>query len=507
MKKYITLVLLMIWGLQNAQERYYIDKSGNRVEKEKAQLYREIQKKDDLYHIKDYYLSGQLQMEGFSKVEKVERLTDLEGKFVFYHENGQVESSGEMQDGKPLNEIRQFDDKGRLIYVEYIKPEGGYRRERYVHKTPKNPQTLLYIIEDYSENKQIVYDEDITKIRYEEVYQDSIRKTSYYGNDGKLIGELITNTMGVLQGVMVDYYYNPMRVKNILQFSTEGKFTSGEIYYPDGNLFSKQNNNTATYYDQKGKKIGEVSFTRKNNDIEYHNGTAFDLNEQGVLHQKTEYKFNMPHISMGFYANGKVKNILKYTLEGTPDKATFYNDKGKIISEANYYENNPYEGIFYLDLEKNNSAISFHEGKITLQEMYDNEQTLRFRRKLISENPLHYQCEVFDNKGVKTYDYVSEIDENIYRITQYKNGKPHQTAVIRDNILSEGSFSYIIKDEEKEKRVTVNVSDGWVTNQYYQGEELVKEVRIKASAFEVSAPFEILFSEKFLSEYGDMSNF
>ena len=76
------LVWILSFGAL-AQDRIYIDSIGNSVEKENAKFYRILSEKKGVYHIKDYYLSGKLQMDAYSKDKDFRRLEDLIGKFSF----------------------------------------------------------------------------------------------------------------------------------------------------------------------------------------------------------------------------------------------------------------------------------------------------------------------------------------------------------------------------------------------------------------------------------------
>ena len=66
-----------------AQEKIYIDNSGNPVSQDKASLYRTISEKQGIYHIKDFYLNGKLQMDAFSKNKDFRGIEELVGKFTF----------------------------------------------------------------------------------------------------------------------------------------------------------------------------------------------------------------------------------------------------------------------------------------------------------------------------------------------------------------------------------------------------------------------------------------
>lgn len=83
----------------NAQDTttVYFDKSWHKTTKTNASFYRKIIKKSKKeYLVNDYYLNGILQMTG---VYTSKNLKKKEGKFTYFHENGQKSSEGLFEDG------------------------------------------------------------------------------------------------------------------------------------------------------------------------------------------------------------------------------------------------------------------------------------------------------------------------------------------------------------------------------------------------------------------------
>jgi len=61
------------------------------------------------YQVKAYFMTGELKMEGWFKEKE---LTTPHGEFVFYYQNGQVESEGEFMEGSKFGLWERFDFEG-----------------------------------------------------------------------------------------------------------------------------------------------------------------------------------------------------------------------------------------------------------------------------------------------------------------------------------------------------------------------------------------------------------
>ncbi|GIV32556.1 MAG: hypothetical protein KatS3mg031_0091 [Chitinophagales bacterium] len=77
--------------------RYY-DFNWMETTRDRAKFYRIVEKSDGRYHVKDYYISGALQMEGVY----ISLDPDIQnGYFVWYFENGQKSAEGAYKYGTP----------------------------------------------------------------------------------------------------------------------------------------------------------------------------------------------------------------------------------------------------------------------------------------------------------------------------------------------------------------------------------------------------------------------
>ena len=206
------LVWILSFGAL-AQDRIYIDSIGNSVEKENAKFYRILSEKKGIYHIKDYYLSGKLQMDAYSKDKDFRRLEDLIGKFSFYYENGKVETSGEEIKGK--YHYKSFDKKGRLVTL--LRQSEPVYQENYIYSD--QGFNSLYITENGVVKKNIDFDKDLKKARIERIYEtDESVIANYYNNAGKLIASRTYTQKGAKAGTDASYYFSPVQLRKITQW-------------------------------------------------------------------------------------------------------------------------------------------------------------------------------------------------------------------------------------------------------------------------------------------------
>lgn len=509
MNKIVLCFLIALSLSSYAQERIYIDSYGNPVEKEKAELYRIITQKNDLFHIKDYYLDGTLQMEAFSKTTNITRIEDMEGKFTFYHKNGKIESFGEIKDGKKINEAKSFDENGQLIYHEKIDKEGKSEMKYITYQSELNPFNELLLVDKEGKSKRIIYDKDIHKIRYEVDYNFNDGSVSrFYDLKGKLIGTLTFDDSYLPKGTEVSYYHQPMRVKSIVKYNEKGEVTSQETYYPNGKIFSIEEKNIV-YYDISGKKMGELLYEETENGMKnYQQGVFFMLNDKGFLSEKSEYRLGNQTSLTTYYDNGKEKSKIKYDLDGMPERIVFYTSDGKEKSTLNYVDGSPIDGTYYIDLQKNESHTTYQEGNIVSQVNYDEKDIIRYKKTLNDKEKLIYFCEIFDEKGGKQYEYTLDSQKRTMEITQFQNGKTIHQAKIQDGVITQGSLTFHRTIAEKSYVFHLENQNGWVVSQMKFNGELVREIRMQQKfAQENTFLVEELVSEYLLSEYSDVNIF
>ncbi|NVO10801.1 MAG: TonB family protein [Bacteroidales bacterium] len=129
-KSYIIGILIILSQGLIAQDtiKIYFDKNWKKLESFKdAAYYRKLYKKGDLWYAKDYYLTGQLQMEGSYTNKKC---TKRSGTFTYYTEDGTIDSKGSFLKNKyegiwnwyhpnGQKSSQELYNKGKRVKVEY----------------------------------------------------------------------------------------------------------------------------------------------------------------------------------------------------------------------------------------------------------------------------------------------------------------------------------------------------------------------------------------------------
>ncbi len=122
--KIATTFIVVFVGLlsytANAQETIWFDANWQETSEDKAKYYRPVPKKTkEGFWIIDYYDNGQIQMEGYSTVNKPGE-EEFDGLVVYYHPNGNFFHKANYKNGK-LHGVR-------MVYYETgnLKEQGSY---------------------------------------------------------------------------------------------------------------------------------------------------------------------------------------------------------------------------------------------------------------------------------------------------------------------------------------------------------------------------------------------
>lgn len=482
MKRFSFIFIAFLGTFASAQERIYIDLHGNKVPKERAELYREVQKKDSLYEIKDFFLSGKLQMVGYSKNPEMTSTDMLLGKFFTYHENGKVKIEG-FRENELYFHYKEFDENGKFI-AESERNEQGTTLKSTAGKYSSFDE-LIFTNNDNSVIKRVSYDKDITKIRMESLSSENGNTiTHFYDEKGKLIGTNTFDENFASNGTEVSFYKNPMRVASIRKME-KGKNISEEIFYGNGKRFSlselKEDQKITLYFNEKGKEIGKL-IEKKQDDIFFtpQSGNMLSLSEDGkFVESDTEYKLGMRTKSVSFYENGKTKSITDYNIENWVGKITYFDNKGKEQEKIIYEDGQPFDGKYYDDFGKNPSFTAYKEGKMVEMQTFDEQKRLRFVKKHQPNSEYSYDCEVFNEKQEKIYSYSINQDNETMEIHQFENGKQIHKAFVREGILVEGSVKLF--DTERKIDILLKAEGAWIIVKTYQENELVKDSKVLAT--------------------------
>ncbi|SFW39257.1 hypothetical protein [Cellulophaga fucicola] len=115
----IALVCFFLFQSTYGQSKIYFDKDWKKTTKEEARFYRVVAKKNDsLFYIRDYFISGVLQMNGhFSNLEQ----EVMEGKITFYDEKGKITNSANYVNGVLNGPSIVYLKNGKIEYTSEYK--------------------------------------------------------------------------------------------------------------------------------------------------------------------------------------------------------------------------------------------------------------------------------------------------------------------------------------------------------------------------------------------------
>lgn len=122
----LSITFIFISVIVYSQDTTFFDKNWKEIPtKNDASYYRIAQKKGNKWEIKDYYISGQLQMHTYHK-NKLEDIKD--GFTIFYYRNGNKSSEGNYINDKRDGLFKYYYENGQQKYLIYNKDE----KEKYV---------------------------------------------------------------------------------------------------------------------------------------------------------------------------------------------------------------------------------------------------------------------------------------------------------------------------------------------------------------------------------------
>lgn len=158
------LVVLQVSAQTDTLTEYY-NEDWKPASKKEAVFYRKAYK-DTLWHINDYYISGQLQMRATAQLTDINRRVDTNW---FYYENGQLRTRGQWKDGKQVGTWMQWKSDGKQDCKYTFKPDNRMKIA-YFHNNGR-----LSAVEEYQQDSVLISAElwdstgEISKNRYIEV--------------------------------------------------------------------------------------------------------------------------------------------------------------------------------------------------------------------------------------------------------------------------------------------------------------------------------------------------
>ncbi len=446
LKQIITVIGVVLYGITNAfgqQDTLWYDIKWKKTTKENASFYRPpVKTEGNLYRVKDYYISGVLQMNATSKyIDK----DYWEGKVTWYTEKGKAYQEGNYKNNK-LDGVYKSFIQGKEIVSTYEK--GVY----VSGETNTNCGTYFIYLEETTEGyRRIYHNGDLGGLRYEQYLDKDKRKkyTKYYDKNGEFIGESKVLGNGSIAGVEVLYSYKPFSTSSMHYYSKRGEFLGNTIYYKNGNLrekFIEKPNYKTIYYNVDGKEIGAITYSMVNSYLRPQNGTKYHFfsnynnkNEEKKTEDRisgiTTYENEKVVKSIQKYENGKTKSLFTYK-DGYKLLDVYYNESGAEISRLSYKNYKPFEGIEHgRDIKR-----IYKEGDLVEEIKYYPETKTKF---MVSKDDLetYYdkEGEVLGTLKLTKGEYASPEEgirykyyKGVYeRIEEYKSGNLVKVTALR----------------------------------------------------------------------------
>ncbi len=458
-KPIIVLLTLTLFQQVFSQEKIYLDKNWKKTIQENATFYRILEKKSDsLYFVKDYYISGTMQMDGhFTNLEKetlhgtinwydkdgYKTITrsykkgKLHGEFINYSKDGSIFSKGSYKDGKPysgsINDLcgnpvfySNYKEGVKLSETVFYKDSNKKALERFFSKKPNRYNT-------YYPLSEVFYDKNGTT------------DTLYYVNKSHMID----------RGVRVFFHIDNAQATAIKTKETyEDSQLHGEttIYHKNGDVWLLGTYKNNKKY--KGDFLENFIKTSFENGIQVGDKIKFDKDFNVV--SKLSYKNGKPYEGVlkkyqiiQTYSKGELiekKEFYDYkhqniktisTFDGEKSTVQWYDKQGNLLGIGTEVNNRPFDGL-HLNYRK----LSYYkEGKLDGIE----KEFITADREILSTKTLYQNDSIVWVKSRMPFkedffhcDYknmlpFSGVEFKYSAETHYKDGKKIKQTTYRKN--------------------------------------------------------------------------
>ena len=451
--------------------------------KDSASFYRSpIQKEGDLYNVKDYYMSGKVQMNAFSKSKD----SDVwEGKVTWYNEDGSLFQQGHYKNNR-LNGDFVTLMSGKQLTAIY---KNGYIIGGKQNTNIGNKNMYVEHLGDTIRN--VIYDKDIKGVRYErygtkdkfEVY------SKFYDNKGAYLGKKTSLENGEYNGINVVYCWNPMQVQEVTYYR-KGRRLNSTTYHTNGKvrgLFKQEPQYSKTFYDRKGKELGEITYQMDRDYLKPENGTEiyFVYGKNGgassTIQTVRRYKDGLLLEEEVRYKNQTVKSKTTYK-KGGKELMLSFDREGNEIARMRYDNYNPVEGK---EIFKDRTA-TYSDGKLVKAVNFYYETEKKFSVKTpFSETYFDKNGEILGilqldttqnySKPLEGKRYYNNYEGGISSIEEYKNGFVIERITFRSRLVGE-------KKSLTTKKVEQYATDSYNKNReinYYSNGEIQSDIHFK----------------------------
>lgn len=337
---------ITLQGIYAQGDTLYYDSSWRKTVKDSASFFRPpIVEEGNLYRVKDYFISGELQMDGLSK----SATKDIwQGKVSWYKKDGSIYQQGNYSDGRLNGEFITFLHDKRLV-AQYKNGRFSEGRQNVNYSNGAN-----YYTEKRNDTiVEITYQSDLKGIRFERYSKGKEYDLfiKYYGDQGKFLGERQKLSNGHFDGIEVFYYYAPMRVRSINYYKRGQQFATS-TYYPNGKpreLFKEDPELTKTFYDPDGKVIARMVYMADQYGLKPYQGTLInfmygDGENAYKKSSKISYEAGQKSEDIIYYENQNIKTVTTFKPGGEKKEQIGFDEEGNEISRMEYKNYLPYNG-------------------------------------------------------------------------------------------------------------------------------------------------------------------
>lgn len=490
MKNIVYLLLLLMSGNLFAQkDTLYFNSAWNKTTKTDAAFFRPmpLKKVGEVYQVRDFYANGNIQMEGFwSDVEN----EVLEGKAIWYHENGQPYQEQELKNGRLHGKSTYYTSEG------FLRATGEFKNGNMWTGTFQRfccPGGVTEFV-DGQKKADLTFYKGSAQLAKKEFYKNkSISAIDFFDKTGKSIGQITYKNYEASNGKFIGFYMDgnqatrAIAIKNSIEYKdglregevidydekgvsiAKGLFKNdipwrGSFYFVGGYY------NELTSYKEGLKDGPYLAYDRDGNllkEQEYKNGELIGLSKtKGAFQNKIcecEFKNGKPFtgevcedVQVKKYVEGIVVEVELYGEE--PEHIlktrTLYEDDKK-IKETSYHNNksfelsykdyNPYNGVEYSFLNEGSTPYVNGEKHGEFFNNYTSYYTITMSGNYVNgelDGPIIFKDSELNRTTTCTYEKgipvsgVAMFKKNY--ITTYKNGKKHglETSIRGDRFSS-----------------------------------------------------------------------
>ncbi len=416
MKKIILILFLsIVTNLVAQKDTLYFNSAWNETTKTEAEFYRPLplKKVEDLYQIKDYYINGNLQMEGhWSDIEN----EILQGKVSWYYENGQLNEEREYKNNSPHGKSTYYTKEG------FLRAEGEYKNGQAWNGTVPS-LCCPGRVSEFKEGDEIAYltfYKELPQLAKKEVFgEGNISKILYYNKEGKSLGQISYKDDEAVKGRFIWFYMDGELAISVLSY----------INYTNG----KRNGESVTF-DKKGKTMAKgICKDDKLWEGQFNDNKTISTYENGQLDGK-----QISYFSDNFE---KIKSYHHYVNGRKEGESAYFKSNGKEIAKGIYKDDKPWLGTFtescgffkgssckYIDSYKNGQLdgkqVTYYTSDLKIIKIYQH----------VLNGRLEGESAYFDREGKELAKGIYKNEEPwqgtfyedyLNTVSSYKDGKKH----------------------------------------------------------------------------------